>query len=343
MRELRRWNKRQERQRRQALKEYGRLQFRVNAASLDDRLRLGGGRSYDDRPLIDRVLAFRGSVFRFAFGTLFFLFFNVAMRGRAPWFLFPSGVLLFDALRRAASIWSDGIGPFEAFSKGIRLRLLDTGTDRQSLADATSRRQLVSVVGDQKRPLRDRFAPPPPDRALSAVAPDVMNGAHGAAIRRALDDSSVIRDALNRLGPIERDMLPEVGPTVDALTERVASLATTLHRLDMDVSGATRGTLDQRIEDLKKDPESPDAQRRLTLLERQRSSLNDLLSRRQILLSQLESAGLALQNLKLDLLKLRSAGVTAAIDGGTSATQEARSVSRDIGRIIEVADDLREI
>ena len=80
MRELRRWNKSQERQRRQALKEYGRLQFRVNAASLDDQLRVGGGRSYDDRPLVDRVLAFRGSVFRFIFGTLFFLFWNVATR-----------------------------------------------------------------------------------------------------------------------------------------------------------------------------------------------------------------------------------------------------------------------
>jgi serine/threonine-protein kinase len=138
-------------------------------------------------------------------------------------------------------------------------------------------------------------------------------------------------------------MLPEVGPTVDALTERVASLATTLHRLDTDVSGATLGTLDQRIENLRGDAESPDRARRLALLERQRTSLHDLLSRRQALLMQLESACIALQNLKLDLLKLRSAGIGAAIDNVTSATQEARSVSRDIGRIIEVADDLRNI
>ena len=60
-------------------------------------------------------------------------------------------------------------------------------------------------------------------------------------------------------------------------------------------------------------------------------------------LTQLDSAALALQNLKLDLLKLRSAGVSAAINGEMSATQEARSVSKDIGRIMEVADDLRDI
>jgi hypothetical protein len=31
------------------------------------------------------------------------------------------------------------------------------------------------------------------------------------------------------------------------------------------------------------------------------------------------------------------------MEGGPSATQEARSVSRDIGHIIEVADDLRNL
>jgi hypothetical protein len=35
--------------------------------------------------------------------------------------------------------------------------------------------------------------------------------------------------------------------------------------------------------------------------------------------------------------------VSAAIGGEMSATQEARSVQKDIGRIMEVADDLRDI
>ena len=138
-------------------------------------------------------------------------------------------------------------------------------------------------------------------------------------------------------------MLPDIEPTINALTERVATLATTLHRLDMDVSGATLGTLDERITKIKQDPASGEAARQLPLLERRRSSLHDLLNRRQTLLGQMESASLALQNLKLDLLKLRSAGVDSAINGAGSATQEARSVSRDIGRIIDVADDLRDL
>jgi serine/threonine protein kinase len=354
-RELRRWAKTQERQRKDALKEYERHQIRRHAASLDSGIRRRGG-SYDDRPLIDRVLAFRGSVFRFAFITPVLLAFNAAT-GDPPWFLFPSAILLFDALRRAGSIWSDGIGPLDAFKKGIRIQLSNASLETErapapgrSSQTEQNRRTAMPAVGaasgaPQKPVTRaDRFLPPPPDRALSNVAPDVMAGAHGAAVRRAIDDSSVVRDALMRLGPLEREMLPDVGPTVDALTERVAGLATTLHRLDMDVSGATLGTLDQRIAALKSEvSSSPERQRTLSLLERQRTSLHDLLSRRQALLGQLDSAGLALQNLKLDLLKLRSAGVSAAIDSANSATQEARSVSRDIGRIIEVADDLRNI
>jgi hypothetical protein len=347
--ELRRWHKMQERQRRRALKEYTQHQFRANAAAVESRIRSKYGDTYDDKPLIDRVLGFRSAVFRFIFFSAFFMFINIATRGNFPWFLFPSAFFLFDALRKGGSIWSDGIGPFEAFKKGIRVQLLATESPmRRPYEDATSRR--LSAPATSAPPASsasarraERFRPPPPDRALSAVPPDVMGGAHGAAVRRAMDDSSVVRDALNRLGPLEKEMLPDVSPTVDALTDRVASLAMTLHRLDMDVSGATLGTLDERIGQLKTDVDSPDRTRRLSLLERQRTSLHDLLSRRQALLTQLESAGLALQNLKLDLLKLRSAGMEAAMEGGPSATQEARSVSRDIGHIIEVADDLRNI
>ena len=348
--ELRRWNKAQERHRRQAVKEYQVYQMRRHAAQIDARTREKHGGSYDDRPLVDRVIAFRGSVFRFVFLSFGLGIFNAATGGDFPWFLFPSAALLFDALRRAGSIGSDGVGPIDAFKKGIRLKLTPTNDMLQvPFRTEAQVRQEVPAVGagappTAPRPPRpDRYSAPAPDRALSAVSRDVMMGTHGAAVRRALDDTSVIREVIGRLGPLEREMLPDVGPTVDALAERVANLATTLHRLDLDVSGGTLGNLDQRIANIKAEATSPERDRTLQLLERQRTSLHDLLVRRQTLLAQLDSAGLALQNLKLDLLKLRSAGVSAAIGGELSATQEARSVQKDIGRIMEVADDLRDI
>jgi serine/threonine-protein kinase len=138
-------------------------------------------------------------------------------------------------------------------------------------------------------------------------------------------------------------MIPDVTRTVDALAQRVGALATTLHRLDADVSGASLGALDARIGALVTEPETSERDRRLSLLQRQRASLHDLLERRRSLANQLESAGLMLQNLKLDLLKLRSSGIGSAIEDVTSATQEARALSRDIGHVIEAADDLKKI
>jgi serine/threonine-protein kinase len=48
-----------------------------------------------------------------------------------------------------------------------------------------------------------------------------------------------------------------------------------------------------------------------------------------------------LQNIKLDLMKLRSAGVGAAIADVSSATQEARALSRDIKYALDAAAEVR--
>ena len=50
-----------------------------------------------------------------------------------------------------------------------------------------------------------------------------------------------------------------------------------------------------------------------------------------------------LQNLKLDLLKLRSSQIGSAIEDQTSATQEARALSREIGHVVQAAEDLRKL
>jgi serine/threonine-protein kinase len=152
-----------------------------------------------------------------------------------------------------------------------------------------------------------------------------------------------MRDITAAFRPIERDMIPEIGPTLDGLAIRVGAIATTLHQLDADVSGASLGSLDERIASLQTEPDTAERERRLALLQRQRSSLHELLERRRSLANQLESAGLMLQNLKLDLLKLRSSGIGSAIEDQTSATQEARALSREIGHVVAAADELRKL
>jgi serine/threonine-protein kinase len=299
---------------------------------MNDRLYPG---RFEDRPLEDRVLSFRRAVFAFV-GWGAILFGINASMGGFPWFFFPVGVLGINVLRRGGSIWSDGIGPIEAFKKGINKRLR---AERAAFGDAP----LASLAG----PTRRAELPAPRmsvDQAAATLAPaDVLAGQHGDTIRRAAADRMLMRDISAALGPVERSMIPDIVPTVDALAERVGSLATTLHRLDQDVSGASLGSLDSRIASMQTEPDNSERERRLSLLQRQRQSLHDLLERRRSLANQLESSSLMLQNLKLDLLKLRSSGLGTEIHDQSTATQEARALSREIGHVVQAAEELRKI
>ena len=269
-----------------------------------------------------RVMGLRRRLVQTLVGVPALFLVNLAVRG-FPWFIFPSMFLVMSTLMYAGNLWADGVSPVTALGSNWRARI------RASL-------------GLSERPV-EPLPPPLPDAAGRLVGPEVLAGSHGGVVRRAVADGAQIRDIISKLSPVEREMLPEVGPTIDGLLERVGSLATTLHRLDADVSGTSLGALDERIASAERDSRNSDNDRRLALLKRQRNTLHDLLERRRTLLDQLESASLTLQNLKLDLLKLRSAGVGSALEDVTSATREARALSRDIGHLLDAADDVRKL
>jgi serine/threonine-protein kinase len=141
-------------------------------------------------------------------------------------------------------------------------------------------------------------------------------------------------------------MIPDVGPTVEALAQRVGSLALTLHRLDADVGGASVNLLEARLRTLRaeagREP-TAEQERRIALLDRQRATIGELSERRGVLAAQMESASLALQNLRLDLLKLRSSGLGSAISDVTNATQEAKALSRDIGHAVDAVREVKRL
>ncbi len=323
--ELRRWYKAQ----RRLLRAEERAAFDREVRVVG--LKLAELKRFDDRPLDERVIAFRHTVIGWLGWSGVLLFINAAITQGPPWFLIPSGLMFLGVLRRGSSIWSDGIGPIDAFKKGIRAKLR---------AD----RGIVDARPAKGGALAAPAPAPTPEQLAASLAPaDVLAGPYGEAIKRAAADRALMRDITNAFGSIERELIPEVGPTLDALVQRVATVATTLHRLDADVSGTSLGALDQRLAALPTEPDTPERERRLSLLQRQRASLTDLLERRRSLTGQLESASLMLQNLKLDLLKFRSSGLGSQIEDNTNATQEARALSRDIGHAVQAAEELRKL
>jgi serine/threonine protein kinase len=294
--------------------------YREHRHVLRDHVRAqwGSNDSSDDR-LQSKISKFRRNLIAYPATSLMLLGINVAASGGdPPWFIFPTMGLMLGLVVQAGWLWGEGI------------------TLKQALKGPVRKSRSVQA------------APPEDDederRSEPNVSRDIIQGPHGPVIRRAFESRDVISDMLRRMTPKEREMLPaDLTGTVDALVDRVTSVGTTLHRLDRDASGEQLGSLDERVAALKRESQSTERDRRLTLLERQRATLNDLLERRAALLAQLESASLALENLKLDLVRFRSAGVSSALEDVTSATREARAVSRDIGHLLEAQDEMKKL
>jgi len=172
----------------------------------------------------------------------------------------------------------------------------------------------------------------------------VVSSRYGETVRNAADDRLVIQDITSRLPDAERLMVPDVEPTADALLERVGALANGLERLDRDLPGAALDDLARRIAAIEAEPaESPDRERRLSLLTRQQASLQELAARRDTMQRQLDNAAMALRSLRFDIVKLRTLGVDASVHDLTSATQEARALSRDLGYVLDAAEESRRL
>ena len=190
-------------------------------------------------------------------------------------------------------------------------------------------------------------APPPPlsaQQQLESLAPrDVLASPAGAAIRRAKDDRDAILQILETIPTEDRVLIPDVAPTVNALMDRVSTVAQQLHRLNDSIDTRQLDVLDRKIADAERKVEQGADDKKLNLLRQQRATILDLVERRDSLDRQLDNAELALGTLRLDLIRLKSSGISAGINEVSTATQQARAVSREIGSLLEAVSEVRGI
>ena len=163
------------------------------------------------------------------------------------------------------------------------------------------------------------------------------------SVQQARNDRKAILKIMERVPKSERKLLPDVIATVDGLLKRAEDLARAAHAMSGDVDQKALSRLDDKLALTKREPESAERDRQLNLLQRQRQTLADLITRRQLVEDQIESCVLAMQNVRFDLLRLRSAGVAAVLDDLTHATQQARALSRDVDHAIAAAGEIREV
>ena len=183
----------------------------------------------------------------------------------------------------------------------------------------------------------------PVSRLIAAPVTTQEFGRHAGGLEQARADRAAVLGMLEKMTKAEKQLLPDIGPTVDQLLERATDLARSLAALERDIDETQIEKIDVRIAGLELEPSSPDAQRRLALLQQQRQKVEQLVARRARLEEQLESSLLAMQNIRFDLLRLRSSGVADALGDLTNATQQAKALSRDVDVAISAAKEVKRL
>ena len=285
-----------------------------------DALRRRDPRDRNDRDLVPDtgepriVQKARGQFASWAAVSLGCLGINIATGIGDPWFLFPMFGMGIGVFRNYAQLWQAGYSWRDVLTRPPAPDAVET-----TLVKGTAR-------------MARQLPPPKPEDF----------GAHLGSIQQVQGDRQAILKLLDRLPASERKMLPEVQPTVAALYERATDLARTLHALDTSVNAQELTQIDDRLAALTREPDDPERARRLSLLQRQRQAIVDIQGRRSQVASHLESCVLAMQNVRFDLLRLRSAGVAAVLGDLTQATQQAKALSRDVDNAIAAAGEIRE-
>jgi serine/threonine protein kinase len=239
---------------------------------------------------------------------------NVATGIEHPWFLFPMFGMGIGLLRNYATLWQAGYSWRDVLSRPPAPDALET----------------TMVKGGKA----SRLLPTPTADEFGAQLPAIMQ-VHG--------DRLAILKLVAKLPASERQLLPEIHQTADALYARATDLARTLHAMDSNLDSQEVAAIDERIAGISREPDDPERARRLGLLQRQRQTISDLRGRRSQVASHLESCVLAMQNVRFDLLRLRSAGVAAVLGDLTQATQQAKALSRDVDNVIAAAGEIREV
>jgi serine/threonine protein kinase len=239
---------------------------------------------------------------------------NIATGIGDPWFLFVAGGMGMPLLRSYATLWQSGYSWRDVLSRPA--------------AHDSAETKLTSSGG--KLP---RLLPAP-------TAADYGQGL--PQIQQLYRDRLAILGLMERLPASEKKLLPEVIQTADALFARATDLGKTLHAMDANLQTGGFSRIEDRIAAIMREPDDEERARRIGLLERQKNQMTELRSRRDQVAANLESCILAMQNVRFDLLRLKSAGVGAVLGDLTNATQQARALSRDVDGAIAAASEIKE-
>jgi serine/threonine protein kinase len=248
-----------------------------------------------------------------------------------------------------AKVWSAGYDWRDVFRQPQDRLIFDVVAewvdDLQAWFDREKRDEVRARW--RARRLRPSFLTPSPSSLPPAVgrsagpnpADMAMIGAsRGDVAKRAMQDRDEVLQLVASLPSRDRKQLKDIDKTVKSLADRVRDMSIALAELDRTGASGTSDAIDEEIARLEAQANPLDRAasesrvRRLATLKRDRRGAADRTRRRDELEAKLESCALALQNLRFDVLRLKTGASTT--QNVTLIAERAMSVAQDVDGLI---------
>jgi len=255
-----------------------------------------------------------------------------------------------------AKLWSDGFDWRDVFRQPRHREILDVASeaidDASALFDPSRRRQLRDrarrrVGMGERTPTTPRTGAVSTGTALPALASGMQMPADSSTpvvVRQAEMDRDEILRIVESLPRSERSKIPEVVASANALVERIRALALAVTETGRDGPGIGGAEIDEEIAQLESEANPLDRVasekrvRRLAFLKRQRRAVADVEQRRSQASARLEGCAMALQSMRLDVLRLRAGALSH--QHMTSVAEQALTLARDVDSAMYVADEM---
>jgi serine/threonine protein kinase len=268
-----------------------------------------------------------------------------------------------------SKLWAAGYDWHDVFRQPRERLLFDVAAetidDARALFNEKKRGEVRARARARGQALFSPISPPPARQTIqpypriggpSTVTPlsPIPGGApgpfadsrYGSAIRDAESDHREIHRQLLNMPPDEREQIPEVATSADAVFRKVQQLALSLSDIDRSAGRESPEVVEREISTLEAQANPLDYNasegrvRRLALLRRQRRALVDLDRKKKESQDKLDNCRQLLRSMRLELVRFRTGGLNAQPTGLTMVTQQAISVVREMGYLSDANAEL---
>lgn len=185
-----------------------------------------------------------------------------------------------------------------------------------------------------------------PVAAPFEVTPELL-GEYAKIVNTARTERDEVVRQLSYLPPPERAKFPEVEKTANALVSKIEAIAISMARAQRDSGGRTAMVIDAEILQLESEANPFDTARsearvrRLAQLRRERRVVMDVGRNREENLARLESCSLALANIRLDLVRLRTGN--SSVQSVTLVAEQAMALAKEVDLAVSAAGEVRDL